>query len=264
MRDELGPTSALLAALDLPQEALVDIRLTKKQLLAQGAPTAAEKRQVKEGLETAHWVASLKPQTVGLAGFADEETDYGELAVVALETKGAADGDRLERLVHRTIPYPVLLIVECDGELAVSVALKRRSLAERDRFVLAGDGEVMSVAWEEPASDPVWHDFLKELAITRGHTKDLRAVYLSWLNAIVAVRATRQGEPFVVPSDETKAADRVDALREVERLSVEIARTRKAAEKASQKRRQVELNVKLAELRSAYRAAVERVMIAPS
>ena len=263
MRDELGPASELLTALGLPTQALVDIRLTKKQLLSQGSPTAADKRQVKDGLETLHWVASLKPQTVGLSGFADDETDYGELAVVLLETKADADGERLERLVHRAIPYPVLLLVECDGELVVSVAQKRRSLAERDRFVLAGDGEVMSVAWEDPASDPVWREFLKELAITRGHTKDLRAVYLSWLNAIVAVRAARQGAPFVVPSDEAQAADRVDALREVERLSVEITRTRKAAEKASQKRRQVELNVKLAELRSAYHAGLERVMIAP-
>ena len=43
--------AAIIAALALPPEARVDERVPKKLLVEQGAPTAADKRQIQDGIE---------------------------------------------------------------------------------------------------------------------------------------------------------------------------------------------------------------------
>ena len=57
---------ALLAALDLPASSRVDQRVPKKLLLENGAPTAADKRLINDGIEELLWLAALKPTTIGV------------------------------------------------------------------------------------------------------------------------------------------------------------------------------------------------------
>ena len=56
--------SDLLDALGLPAGAIVDQRVPKKLLVEHGAPTAADRRQINEGIEEVRWIAALKP-TIG-------------------------------------------------------------------------------------------------------------------------------------------------------------------------------------------------------
>ncbi len=257
----MSAADELFAALELPPAAVVSVKITKKQLLAQKSPTAADKRQIRDGIESVRWIGSLKPQTVGIPEFTDDEAEYLELAVIQAELKPSADSARISRTLHRAVPYPVLLITETDDALVISVALKRRSRAQRDSFVLEGDGEVISADWSQPIEDPLWERFLEALALSKLPRTNLRALYRGWLGAIVAVRAARQGGRFAMPASETEATERLESLRAVERLSAEMAGLHSAAEKTNQKRRQVEINLKLAELRKDHHAALERVKI---
>ena len=50
-----------IAALALPDDALVDRRVPKTLLIENGAPTAADKRRIREGIEEIQWLAALKP-----------------------------------------------------------------------------------------------------------------------------------------------------------------------------------------------------------
>lgn len=52
----------LLAALHLPAEAEVSRRVPKSLLLEHGAPTAADRRGINEGVDRLTWVATLKPE----------------------------------------------------------------------------------------------------------------------------------------------------------------------------------------------------------
>ena len=45
-------------------------------LLEHGAPTAADKRRIKEGIEEVQWVATLKPTTIGVPAFRDATREY--------------------------------------------------------------------------------------------------------------------------------------------------------------------------------------------
>ena len=55
----------VLQALDLPADSRVDQRVPKKLLLENGAPTAADKRHINDGIDEILWLAALKPAAAG-------------------------------------------------------------------------------------------------------------------------------------------------------------------------------------------------------
>ena len=73
-------------------------------------PTASDRKQIQEGIEELMWLAALKPATIGVPEFRDEEREYLEIAVLAAELRPTAKAARLAELIHRAIPYPVLLV----------------------------------------------------------------------------------------------------------------------------------------------------------
>lgn len=119
-----------IAALDLPAVARVDRRVPKTLLLEHGAPTAADKRRIGEGIEQVQWVAALKPTTIGVAAYRDDAREYLEIAVLRVMLRAAAKVGRLIELVHRAVPYPVLLVAEQGERALLSLAHKRWSQGE--------------------------------------------------------------------------------------------------------------------------------------
>lgn len=76
--------ATVIEALALPAGCRVDQRVPKKLLLENGAPTAADKRHISEGIEELLWLAALKPTTIGVPAYHDEVREYLEIAVLRL------------------------------------------------------------------------------------------------------------------------------------------------------------------------------------
>ena len=74
----------IIDALALPPDARVDQRVPKKLLLEHGAPTAADKRQIQDGIEDMHWIAALKPTNIGVPDYRDDVREYLEIAVLTV------------------------------------------------------------------------------------------------------------------------------------------------------------------------------------
>ncbi|WP_186014151.1 DUF4391 domain-containing protein [Burkholderia gladioli] len=118
-----APISLIVSALGLPTGCRVDQRVPKKMLVENGARTSGDKRPINESVEEVLWLAALKPNTVGVAEYRDDEREYLEVAALCITARhaprgnGAADTGnqpniaRLAELVHRAVPYPVLLLI---------------------------------------------------------------------------------------------------------------------------------------------------------
>lgn len=231
-----------IAALDLPAAARIDRRVPKTLLLEHGAPTAADRRRIAEGIEHLQWVAVLKPTTIGVAAHSDEAREYLEIAVLRLTLRSEAALPRVVELVHRAVPYPVLAIAEVGDRLNLSLAHKRRSQGEAGRTVL--EEEPMAV--DAPGDgDPHGPAFAAALALGRQPRASLLPLYQGWLDAIVALQAAHRTGRFEVLSTVEARAGRLEALRCCARLEVEIARLRAAAAREKQVPRQVEMNLEL-------------------
>jgi len=246
----------LIAALDLPAAARLDRRVPKTLLLEHGAPTSADKRRISEGIELARWVAALKPSTIGVAAYKDQEREYLEIAVLRVMLRRSAKTARLVELLHRAVPYPVLALTERGGHLNVSLAHKRWSQSETQKTVLDGD----LVAVDAPADgDPHESTFRAALALGRQPRASLRALYQGWIDALLALEVARRTGQFEIPADDDRRAARGETLRECARLDTEVARLRAAAKRERQMSRQVALNLKIKEAEDARAALLERL-----
>lgn len=232
----------LPAALDLPARARVDQRVPKKLLLEQ-ATTTFDRRCITEGIKEVWWVAALKPTTIGVPLFHDEVREYLEIAVLSASLRAGAKSVRRARLLHRAVPYPLLLVAEQEDCLSLSLAHKRWSQNEAGATVL--DGEVISAEIASGESGGPVQGFQAALALTRQPRAHLFALYQGWMDTSAALRVARETGAFALPASPVDAIARQDALRECARLDAEIARLRAAAAKEHQVARQVELNLEL-------------------
>ena len=245
------------AALALPPEALVDRRVPKKLLTENSAPTPKDKRLIREGIEELRWLAVLKPTTIGVAEYRDAEREYLEIAVLGLVLRSDTRTIRLTELVHRAVPYPTFLIACLSDAVELSLAHKRWSRGEANRTVI--DGEIVTARLAGNDTSGVVARFNDALALTGQPRGTLHALYHGWIDTVLALRAAEVTGAFSLPASARAAADRATALRECRRLDHSIAEIRATAGKEKQLWRRVEMNLKLARLRTDRESARERL-----
>jgi hypothetical protein len=250
-------SAEIIAALDLPASARVEQRVPKKLLLENGAPTGRDKRLISEGIEELFWIAALKPTTIGVPIYRDAVREYVEISVLRLTLRPPSRALRLVELVHRAVPYPVLLVVEQAEGPSVAVVHKRWSEGDAQKTVL--DGEVVETSCDETTSPASWAAYVAALALTQQPRANLYALYQGFLDAGIALQAARRTRTYALAKTPEEAAARRAALGECARLDGELARVRTAAEKETQLARQVELNLEFKRLEAAQ--AKERLKL---
>lgn len=252
-----------VAALELPSGCRVDQRVPKKMLIENGAPIAADKRLLNNAIEEFQWLAALKPNTIGVPEFRDEVREYLEIAVLCVILRGVVDDQtrkpanvvRLSELVHRAVPYPVVLMLDAPQGLSVSMAHKRWAQNEAGKVVL--DGDVVSVTLNDDVDTS--HPFCQAVALRSQPQASLMALYQGWMECFQALQAARHTGAFKVADTPENAHARRLALQECERLGVEAARLRTQAAKEKQLPRQVELNLALKRVQAELAVAREHL-----
>lgn len=243
----------LIEALDLPASSRVDQRVPKKLLLENGAPTAADKRIINNDIEELVWLAALKPTTIGVPEYRDDVREYLEIAVLRLTLRADAKPKRLMELVHRAVPYPLLLLTELGEWPGLSAAHKRWSQGATGETVLEGD--VVAAEWEAAPDGERWPAFRDAIALGKQPRTSLHTLYQGWIDTLLALQAARVTGAFAIAANAEHAAVRRDALQECARLDAEIARLRATAAKEKQVARRVELNLELKHAEAAQAAA---------
>ncbi len=240
-------TDAVIAALSLPVSSRIDQRVPKKLLVENGAPTAADKRQINDGIDELVWVAALKPANIGVPAFRDPEREYLEIAVLSLRLRAEAKSSRLTELIHRSIPYPVFLIQsQVEKPLTLSLAHIRWSQGQAAQTVMDGVPVAVELAEHSPGLD----DFMASLSILHVPRRDLHALYQTWIEHFEAFLAAAHTGRYRPAQEGLVAERRRLALTEHNRLCREVAGLRARAERESQVNRRVELNLQIKQLES--------------
>jgi len=236
----------VIDALALPAGARVDQRVPKKLLLEQGAPTAADKRQIQDGIEELIWIAALKPTNIGVPAFKDDAREYLEIAVLTAAFRAAAKPTRLAELIHRAIPYPLVLVAAHGGALSLSLAHKRWSQGEIGKVVI--EDVRLTSPFQPDMLTAEEASFLAGLALSSLPTRDLFALYQGWLDHVTALEAAQITGAFAPPDSADRASAQRDALAAHARLQREILALRAQAVKEKQLNRRVELNLEIKRL----------------
>ena len=248
----------LIAALELPASCRVDQRIPKKLLVENGAPTAADKRNITEGIEEIQWVASLKPSSIGVSEYRDETREYLEIAVLHIALRQDAKAARIAELTHRAVPYPILLLLTEQGQLTLSMAHIRWAQNEAGKVVL--DGESVGVALNDPITAPdILSAFLQALSITRQPRENLMVLYQGWLDTLAAFQAAQITGAFTQSQTDDQAVARRANLLACRELEQQITTLRAAAIKEKQLARQVALNLEIKQLKAKQQQAVSKL-----
>jgi hypothetical protein len=235
----------IIAALALPPETLGGQRVPKKLLVENGAPTAGDKRQINDGIEEILWHAALKPANLGVPAYRDAVREYLEIAILTVAFRPIAKPARLIELIHRAIPYPVLLVATMGETATVSVAHKRWSQGETGKIVIE---ELRATAPFQPESATAeTTQFLARLAVGSLPQGNLFALYQSWLDSVLALEAAQITGAFRPVASENSAVlrDQLDTRAQALR---DLALLRAQAENETQLNRRVELNLAIKKL----------------
>ncbi len=246
-----------VAALDLPANTRLDKRVPKKMLVENGAQTAADKRRINEGIEEIIWVAALKPTNIGVPEYRDEVREYLEIALLKVILRPEAKAARLAELVHRAVPYPVVLLIVQDEGLTLSLTHKRWSQGEADKTVL--DGELIFADLGDALDAGLARSFRDAISLTRQPQVTIHALYQGWMDAVLALQAACVTGVFTIPGSPERAEARRDALQECISLGTAITALRAAAAKEKQIPRQVGLNLELKQLKTKLAVAREKL-----
>lgn len=236
----------LIGALHLPTQARVDQRVPKKLLVEHGAPTSADRRRINDGIEEVHWVAALKPNTIGVPAFRDSVREYLEIAVLTMVLRSASKATRLTELIHRAVPYPLILFSVQDGAVSISVAHKRRSLGESGQTVL--DGEVVTADLDKELKSDIMQAFIEALALNQQPRSNMYTLYQGWLDTVTALCVAKETGVFRLSASEEETNLRLKGLHECSRLENKIVHLRATAAKEKQTSRLVDMNLEIQSL----------------
>lgn len=236
----------VIDALALPPDARVDQRVPKKLLLDQGIPTAADKRQIQDGIEEIHWIAALKPTTIGVPEYRDEVREYLEIAVLTVFFRQAAKPARLIELIHRAIPYPVVLLSGQSEAVSLSLAHKRWSQGEAGKVVIEDVRRTSPLNMEALESQEA--QFLSSLALSTLPAPDLFVLYQAWIDRLAGLEAANITGSFTPPTSAEHSTTLRDGLANHARLQYELTTLRNQAAKEKQLNRRVELNMTIKRL----------------
>ncbi len=238
----------IIAALDLPNSCLVNQRVPKKLLIENGAPTASDKRQINDSIDEIQWLAALKPNTIGVPEYRDDVREYLEIAVLSVTLRSTDNKPlkigRLAELLHRAVPYPMLLLLNTDQGLIISLAHKRWAQNEADKVVLDGGLVIVTLPSDAPLL-PVEKTFMQSIALGYQPKATLYALYQGWMDSLQALLAARLTGAFKIPDTPEQAAERRAALRRCGELDAQVASLQLAASKEKQMARQIALNVEI-------------------
>lgn len=228
-------TTDPLEPLGLPERARVHERLTKKLLLEMAAETSSDRTLINNAVASATVEAVLTPTTVGIAEHRETGRRIQDIAVISIAlatTLSGKDEARLLDLLHRSMPRPVIVLLQrSDKCVVVSVALTRVSQTDDSRSVVeaAITGEMSSL----PAGS---------LDVSRLVRTDLWAYYQDLARAI----ATEGHARSLGLNAERAIAER----HRLTRLEAELATVARQAQREKSLQQRIGLNARAKALRT--------------
>jgi len=232
----------------IPEACQLGKRVFKKLFYQNARLGATDKKAFREDIDTITWQYTLKPSTIPIKAYEDDSRDYKEFAVLHVDLRTRRRTARIAQVIHRTIPYPLLIVFAYEKLRALSTAHKRLSMAEKGAIVAE---DVIITDWIDLSHPtPVQRDFLSSLSIADLPHTHFLAFYSAIVERLVALDCARLTGKYCLESKSAKQQARSESLAACHELEGKIEELRVAIRKEVQFNRQVELNSKLKQLES--------------
>lgn len=266
----------------LPDSTFLGTRITKKMLLEsavhnENSLTSVNKILVTEFIQSIEWRNTLKPETINISAYVTEQVEYPEIVVLHVIVKGFSVLNnkakntcfaKLAKLLHELIPYPLIVVAEQVGNLAISLAEKRVSKANRSKLVVE---HVYASEWMSSTQLPLNQQaFLLDFSLKNASNLNYFELYQDLISMMVSLDASKISGVYRANLhqsdsdyfDENKSADssgyqqessnveRTQMLKGLEVLESKLTAIRTKLKNESQMSEKMRLNIKAREVKA--------------
>lgn len=233
-----------LDKLGIPQSCELNKPVFKKLFLDNGNLDATDKRALREDVDKIRWLYTLKPNTINIAKYEDENLEYLEIAFLQIDLTNPKRLKRIAGFVQKAIPYPLVLIFAHEDRFCLSVANKRINQADRQKWVVEDSWTTEWIDTLKP--DDKQARFIEDCNIKNLSFANFHAFYQDLKERVIALNAANQtGNYTLNGQDGARTQNRVEGLKEIEKLELARAELKNKLKKETQMGRQVELNTRI-------------------
>lgn len=233
--------------LAIPEACHLGKRVYKKLFYENAALNAADKKAFIEDIEDIHWLYTLKPETINIGRFQDDEHDFSEVAILQVNLKDKKPYKRIAQVIQRAIPYPLMIVFVEGSNIALSLADKRINRADREKIMVEAFHET---DWMDLANlNEAERVFLDSCAITRFSFNNFYEFYGDLTARIVALNCAHLNGTYTLDNALSRE-ERIALLNHIRQSQQQLAELRAALKNESQFNRKVQLNIQIKKLDS--------------
>jgi hypothetical protein len=170
-------------------------------------------------VEGIYLLSVMNQQSTNIPIHQDDEFHYAEVVWIYVELRTAKNINRIIGAVHKSIPNPVVLIVDSsDGQILLSTSHKRVNKNDKTKVVIE---QPTITDWFRPKEeDSAYSKLLNALVVSNLSVENLHSIYEDihqWVRCEELIRLVG-----TIPTSSDKREEAVNILSNVQKLRKEV------------------------------------------
>lgn len=228
--------------LEIPDPCYLGKRIFKKLFYENTKLNATDKKAFVNDIEEIEWIYTLKPETINIQRYEDDEHEYLEVAIIQVKLKENFRYKRIAEIIQRSIPYPLVIVFRHNDSIALNLALKRINRADQNKIMVKEFHYADWISLENPLAHEI--AFLENLEIKSFSYNNFYEWYADFLQRVVALNCAQISGSYELNYEEP-GIDRVEELEQIYNLEQKQIELRSVLKKETQFSKKVDLNIQI-------------------
>jgi len=231
----------LLNIIQFPEKGRVDKKIFKKAMYDNVVLSRKQKELIKNETSDIYWHYVLKPDTINISIFKNDDFDYEEIQIIGVSLKTDKRKDAVAEIIQKCIPYPVILIMEHEDRISVSVASKRINKTDTSKSVI---DEEFITDWVSNGRANKAKAFINSLQLENLSFPNLFKFYSDFADRVKLFCACEHKDNYIY-ENKSKTAKAYKLFRKIKELEEEKTALRRQIKKETDFAKKVVLNVRI-------------------
>lgn len=156
----------LIRRLEIPARTVLNRKIPKKAFFTQADLSTAEKELFSSQIEGIYLLSVMNQQSMNIPAYHTDEVHYAEVVWIYVQIRSAQNTNRIVSAIHKSIPNPVVLIMESpDGKIILSTVHKRLNKIDITKVVV--DQPTITEWFQAKEADEAYIRLLDSLIISK-------------------------------------------------------------------------------------------------
>ncbi len=235
--------------MNIPESCRLGKRIYKKLFQENIKLSSTDNKALQDDVDTIYWQYTFKPTTIPIQAYVDDQREYLEIALLQVNLKQIGRVKRLAEIIHRAIPYPLLVFFVYETSFTLSLANKRFSQAEQDAIV--ADDFQMTDWIDMSHSTEIQGAFLNSLDLSTWPHTHFYAFYKAAVDRVITLACAGQTGFYSLDLPNDYSVDeRIVKLDQIEKLQQEKSELVGKLKKEKNLGTKVQLNTQIRQIKN--------------